>query len=288
MNLYQTITDKIIAELEKGSAPWIKSRRADLSADKNLVSDKPYRGINRMLLCMSAMSNGYQSNVWATYRQWREQGAKVKKGETGTQIVLFKPISGTENKEAGEREAGFCAIRGYTVFNATQTNLHARVFNPQESDFNPIPACEKFLSSTGANITHGGDAAFYLPSQDAIKLPNKSAFNSPSHYYATAFHELTHWTGHKSRCDRQLGNKFGNPDYAFEELIAEIGAAYLCADHQLQGELCHAGHIQSWIKALLNSDKAIFKAASLAQNATDYLHGLQGEMKITAQRLPAQ
>lgn len=282
MNLYQSITDKIIAELEKGNAPWIKPWRADLSADKNLASDKPYRGINRILLGMSAMAHGYQSNIWATYKQWQEQGAQVQKGETGTQIVFFKPISGKENEETGEREAGFCVLRGYTVFNATQTNLPASVFNPPESDFNPITACKQFIANTGATITHGGNAAFYMPSHDAIKLPNKSAFHSPANYYATAFHELTHWTGHKSRCDRELGSKFGNPLYAFEELVAEMGAAYLCADHQLQGELCHAGYIQSWIKALRDSDKAIFKAASLAQKAADYLHGLQSEMKIAA------
>ena len=281
-NLYQSITDSIIAELEKGAAPWVKPWQADNTADRNIVSGKPYRGINRLLLGMSSMAHGFASPVWATYKQWQEQGAQVKAGEKATSIVFFKPIAGAKNEETGESEAGYCVIRGYAVFNATQTNLPVSLFEPPATEFNAVPACEQFIVKTGASISHGGDAAFYMPSQDRIQLPNKSAFDVPASYYATAFHELTHWTSDKARCDRVLGTRFGHPEYAFEELVAEIGAAYLCADHSIQGELRHAGYIANWLKACRADNKAIFKAAALAQKAADYLMALDATKQAIA------
>lgn len=281
MSLYQTITNQIIAELEKGAAPWVKPWQADNTADRNIVSGKPYRGINRLLLGMSSMAHGFASPIWATYKQWSEQGAQVQAGQKGTNIVFFKPIAGKKNDE-GETEAGYCVIRGYTVFNATQTNLPARLFEPPAVEFNAIPGCEQFIANTGATITHGGDAAFYMPSHDLIRMPHKASFDAPCHYYATAFHELTHWTGSSKRLDRNLKGRFGNPEYAFEELVAEIGAAYLCADYRVQGELRHAGYIGNWLKAMREDDKAIFKAAALAQKAADYLNAQQATREQVA------
>ena len=276
MDVYSTVTNSIVAELEKGAAPWIKPWRADGSADRNLVSGKSYNGINRLLLGMSAMAHGYTRPEWATYKQFTEAGAQVNKGEKATHIVFFKPIGGGKNAETGETEAGYCVIRSYAVFNATQTNLPASDTLTVPVDFNPIPACEQFIYGTGANISHGGDAAFFMPSQDRIQLPNKSAFDVPASYYATAFHELTHWTGAKTRLDRNLSaGRFGNPAYAFEELVAEIGAAFLCADMGIQGELRHAGYIGHWLKACREDSKAIFKAAALSQKAADYLKACQ-------------
>lgn len=220
------------------------------------------------------MGNGFQSNEWATYKQWTEKGAQVQKGSKGTHIVFFKPVEGRKNSETGESEAGYCVLRGYVVFNASQTDYkHAAPVVP--ADFDPLPACEQFISKTGAVITHGGDAAFYMPSQDRVQLPNKASFNAPASYYATAFHELTHWTGAKHRLERTFGEKFGNPEYAFEELVAELGAAFLCADHGIQGELRHAGYIGHWLKACREDKKAIFKASALAQKAADFLSGFQ-------------
>jgi len=283
MDLYQQVTDSIIAELEKGAAPWVKPWRADHTADKNLISDKPYRGINRLLLGMSAMANGFSSPVWASYKQWQESGYQVSKGSKGTHIVFFKPIEGKKNAETGEAEPGYCVIRGYTVFNATQTNFADSAPVEPETNFNPIPDCEQLIIKTGAQITHGGDAAFYMPSQDRIQLPNKTAFDSEANYYATAFHELTHWTGSSSRLDRDLSQgRFGNPAYAFEELVAEIGAAFTCADMGIQGELRHAGYIQHWLKACREDSKAIFKAAALAQKAADYLKSLDATQESLA------
>ena len=283
MNLYDDITARIVAELEKGAAPWIKPWKTDGTADHNHVSKKPYRGINRLLLGMSSMAQGFTSCTWATYKQWQEAGAQVSKGSKGTQIVFFKPIQGKENEETGERETGYCVIRGYTVFNATQTNLPVPAPSVTDSAFNPSPACEAFITNTGAIISHGGDAAFYMPSQDRIQLPHKSAFDNESSYYATAFHELTHWTGAKHRLDRILSEgRFGNPAYAFEELVAEMGAAFTCADHGIQGELRHAGYIEHWLKACRSDNKAIFKAASLSQKAADYLKTNSAELAQAA------
>jgi len=283
MNLYDTVTARIIAELEKGAAPWVKPWRVDASADQNYVSKKAYRGINRLLLGMSSMAQGFTSPHWATYKQWQENGAQVQSGQHGTNIVFFKPIAGKENAETGETEAGYCVIRGYTVFNATQTNLPIPATVTPEVQFNPIPACEQFIIRTGAQVTHGGDAAFYMPSMDRIQLPNKPAFDGAQSYYATAFHELTHWTGAKHRLDRNLSaGRFGNPAYAFEELVAEIGSAFLCQDHGIQGELRHAGYIEHWLKACREDSKAIFKAAALSQKAADYLLGLDASQEQIA------
>lgn len=281
MDMYKTVTDSIILELEKGAVPWIKPWKADSSADKNYISQKAYQGINRLLLGMSSMAKGYSNPSWATYKQWTESGVQVKEGEKPSHIVFFKPMKG-KDKTTGEDKA-YCVIRGYSVFNAEQTDIQIVPSEQPDTVFNPMPDCEDRIVKTGAIISHGGDAAFYMPSQDRIQLPNKSAFDAPASYYATTFHELGHWTSHKTRLDRDLSkNRFGNPGYAFEELVAEIGAAYLCADYRIQGELRHAGYIEHWLKACREDNKAIFKAAALAQKATDYIQGLDATVESIA------
>ena len=271
MDLYESVTASIVAELEKGAAPWIKPWKADSSADRNHVSGKAYQGINRLLLGMSGMVQRFESPVWGSYKQWQEAGIQVQKGAKGTHIVFFKPVAGKQNSETGENEGGYCVIKGYCVFNASQTDYKPEV-PAVSAEFDPIPACEQTIVKTGALISHGGDAAFYAPGPDRIQLPHKSAFSEPAAYYATAFHELCHWTGSSGRLDRDLSKgRFGNPAYAFEELVAEIGAAYLCADHAVQGELRHAGYNGNWLKACREDKSAIFRAAALAQKAADYI-----------------
>lgn len=268
MNAYQLITDNIIRQLEAGALPWVKPWHAS-GVDRNAISGRNYNGINRLLLA----SSGYQSPLWATYNQWQSKGVQVLKGQKATQIVLFKKITKESINEAGESEtSAFAMLRTFSVFNAEQTDYKAPLIEAPQ--FNPIEACEATIQNTGAIIGHGGDKAFYAPSLDVIQLPEKTDFNSEAHYYATAFHELSHWTGAAHRLDRNLNaGLFGNPAYAFEELVAEIGAAYLCADHGIGGELRHAGYIQSWLKVLRDDNKAIFKAAAMAQKAADYING---------------
>lgn len=269
--IYAEVTDRIIAELEKGAAPWIKPWRADATADKNVVSQKPYQGINRLILGLSSMANGFSNPAWASYKQWQSLGANVLAGSKGTKIVYFQPVTVKKDKTTGE-ESSYALLKTYTVFNAAQTDIPVVPVDSPITDFDPIPECERRILKTGATISHGGDAAFYSPAHDRIQLPQQSSFVSVENYYATAFHELAHWTGAKHRLDRDLSKgKFGNAAYAFEELVAEMSAAFLCADHGIQGELRHAGYIESWLKALRDDKTAIFKASALAQKAASYI-----------------
>jgi len=272
-SIYQEITESIIAELEKGAAPWIKPWRVDSTADKNIISQKPYQGINRLILGMSSMARGFDVPVWASYKQWESLGANVRKGEKGTKIVFYSPVE-KENAQ-GEKES-YAVLKAYWVFNARQVDgiEIAATSTATESTFVDCALAEDRIVKTGAAITHGGDAAFYAPSVDRIQLPHKASFDNESSYYATAFHELTHWAGAEHRLDRTKGKRFADPAYAFEELVAEMGAAFLCQDYGIQGELRHAGYIQSWLKACRDDSRAIFKAAALAQKAADYINSL--------------
>jgi len=280
--IYSEITQSIIEQLETGAAPWIKPWKADSSADKNLVSQKPYQGINRLLLGMSSMVKGYSVPVWASYKQWEAIGANVKKGEKGTKIVFYSPVS-KENKQTGDLEK-YAVLKTYFVFNAAQVEgIDIVPAETVAAEFTAVELAEQRIIKTGAAISHGGDAAFYMPSADRIQLPNKSAFDSEANYYATAFHELAHWTGSKNRLDRDLDKgRFGNPAYAFEELVAEMSAAFLCSDYGIQGELRHAGYIGHWLKALREDSKAVFKAAALAQKAADYINMLDATAEAIA------
>lgn len=283
--IYKTVTDQIIAELEKGAAPWVKPWHADAAsgADHNIVSGAAYRGVNRLILGMASMGGGYAASQWATYKQWQDRGAQVLKGQKGTAICFYKPVAGTVDAATGELSSGYAVLKAYSVFNIEQTDAErVAVAEPVAVPFDASEVCEGAIIKTGAIIRHGGDAAFYMPSTDAVQLPHKSSFDTAAHYYATAFHELTHWTGAKSRLNRDHSGRFGNPAYAFEELVAEIGAAYLCADHGIAGELRHAGYIQHWLKACRDDETAIFKAAAMAQKAADFIKGAEATAEAEA------
>ena len=274
--VYQEVTDSIIKQLENGAMPWIKPWTTDSTADKNFLSQAPYKGINRLMLGLSSMVNGFNCPVWASFKQWQTVGATVRKGEKGTKIVFYSPVT-KENKQTGDVEA-YNLLKTYYVFNASQVDgVTIQAPSVPDKPFNAIEAAELRIKLTGAIITHGGDSAFYAPSVDKINVPHKASFISEASYYATVFHELTHWTGHELRCNRNLKGKFGNPLYAFEELVAEMGAAFLCQDYRIAGELRHAGYIESWLKVLKEDSKAIFKAAALAQKAADCINGLNVE-----------
>jgi antirestriction protein ArdC len=284
--IYQTVTNAIIAELEKGAAPWVKPWHADASsgADYNIVSGAEYRGINRLILGMAGMAGGYSAGQWASYKQWQDRGVQVLKGQKGTSICFYKAVAGTIDASTGEKTNGYAVLKSYSVFNIDQTDAErVPVAAPVAAPFDVNDQCEAVIAKTGALIRHGGDAAFYMPSTDAVQLPHKSSFDSAAQYYATAFHELTHWTGAKHRLARDHSGRFGNPAYAFEELVAEIGAAYLCADNSIQGELRHAGYIANWLKACREDNTAIFKAAALAQKAADFIKGTAASVQVEAE-----
>ena len=271
--VYQEVTDSIIQQLEQGATPWIKPWKTDSTADKNFLSQKPYQGVNRLILGLSSMVNSFDCPVWASFKQWQSIGANVRKGEKGTKIVFYSPVT-KENKATGDIES-YNLLKAYYVFNASQVD-GVTIQSPVTPDkpFNAIEAAELRIKLTGAVITHGGDSAFYAPSVDKINVPHKASFLTESNYYATVFHELVHWTGAEHREKRAFGKRFGDNAYAFEELVAEMGAAFLCQDYRIQGELRHAGYLQSWLKVLKEDSKAIFKAAALAQKAADYINAL--------------
>lgn len=271
---YQEITDQIVAALEAGTAPWVKPW-ASCGAPRNAITGREYRGINTVLLAMAPFS----SPLWMTFKQAKDVGANVRKGEHGTHVVLFKPfkvkdVNATgENGEAAEKTIPL--LRTFTVFNTSQIdNL------PEKYMVKPKPALDQFSDNEEAerllalaNLKHGSHRACFIPSLDEIHMPNKVEFKSVPDYYSVGLHELTHWTGHKSRLVRDFSGRFGDSAYAFEELIAELGAAFLCAHCEINGQLQHASYIASWIKVLKGDKKAIFTASSAARKASEYLIG---------------
>jgi len=274
ISVYDSVTNNIIAKLEQGIAPWIKPWAVQSAgADRNAISKKEYQGVNRLILGMS----GYSSPIWASFKQWQELGGNVKKGEKGTQIVFYSQVEKKEIKanDPNPENSTYAMLKAYYVFNADQ--IEGVEFEKPAAilpEFNPIPALDDRIAKTGAQISHGGGRAFYRPSTDSITLPEKSAFLSEKHYYATALHELTHWSGAAHRLDRTKGKRFADTAYAFEELVAEMGAAFLCADYGIEGELQHADYIGNWLQCLKNDNKAIFNAAALAQKAATYINEL--------------
>jgi antirestriction protein ArdC len=274
--VYQQVTDKIIAELESGNIPsWVKNWSGGAGSDCNVISKKIYSGINTIILGMS----GFKSPYWGTYKQWVSIGAQVSKGSKGTHIIFYSPVEkGSKITEAGEIKNYSYILKSYTVFNADQVSGFEAPALPVQRVFNDISSIEALTVKSGAKLQFGGDRAYYSPSQDYIAMPHKTQFNSEASYYATLLHELAHWSGHKSRLDRDLSGRFGNEAYAAEELIAELSAAFLCARYSITGELRHSSYIASWLRVLKNDNKAIFKAAALAQKSADYLAGFAGEM----------
>jgi antirestriction protein ArdC len=276
--VYQEITDQIIAEIEKGAMPWVKPWSASSSAERNIVSKAEYNGINRLILGMTTMLRSYSTPYYGSFKQWQDLGASVKKGEKGTKIVFYKPVVKNEtNQKTGENDTYvYSCLKTYYVFNADQVEGYeiAKPADILPRVYNPAPALDDRILKTGANIKHGGASAFFSPTGDFIGMPERHTFNDDASYYATILHELTHWSGAKHRLDRDLSGKFGNSKYAFEELVAELGAAFLCQDYQIQGELRHAGYIQNWLTCLKENNQAIFKAAALAQKAADYINNL--------------
>jgi antirestriction protein ArdC len=275
-DLYQSVTDQIIKSLEAGTAPWLcpwaKSPGQALPA--NLSSGRRYRGINVLLLNMVQMARGYGLNRWLTFNQARSLGGCVRKGETGSQVVFFKLLERDEAaNDAGTRRV-IPLLRAFTVFNAAQVDglPEALTAMPTTGDgWSPVEAAEAILKDSGAVIRHGGNLAFYRPGDDVIQLPAASQFPEPASYYATALHELTHWSGAPTRCNRQMLGRQHIEAYAFEELVAEMGSAFLCSHVGLAGEMQHASYISHWLAALKSDKRLIFTAASLAQKAMDFL-----------------
>ncbi len=277
-DIYQDVTSRIVAALEAGTPPWLKPWAGELERiPTNGASRRPYRGINRVLLTLEAQMRGFGRNTWLTYRQAGELGAQVRGGERGTTVIFYKSIEVPSEVEDQAQARAVPLLRSFTVFNVAQIDqLPERLQQPAAAPegWASIVAPEKLLVDSGAKIEHGGFAAFYSPEEDRIQLPERALFADASSYYATALHELVHWSGHAERLNRQLGRRFGESAYSMEELIAEIGSAFLCAACRLEGKLQHASYIADWIKILKSDKRAVFTAAAAAQRATDFIEGL--------------
>jgi antirestriction protein ArdC len=288
MDIYEKITSQIVLELEKGVRPWLKPWNVDHSTGRITRPLRgngiPYQGINVLMLWSAAMDKGYASSTWMTFKQALELKAHVRKGEQGSLVVyadkIMRAETDTATGEASEIAINF--MKGYTVFNVEQIDglperFHAKA-EPRTESVQRIARAETFLAATGANVRHGGNMAYYNVTSDHVQMPPIEVFRDAESYYATRAHETIHWTRHPSRLERDFGRKrFGDTGYAMEELVAELGSAFLSADLELTPELRndHAAYIGSWIKVLKNDKRAIFSAASYAQRAADFLHGLQ-------------
>jgi antirestriction protein ArdC len=297
-DIYEQVTNRIIEQLKRGVVPWMKpwsdTGRADSIRFSNAI--KPMNGfkktyytgfLNTLLLWMTAEDKGYSSNKWYTFNQVKQLGGSVKAGEKSTVVFFYKSYSvKVENKDTGEEEdEGRRVAKEFWVFNHEQTTLKPDTQEnvaPVVKEENTLDEeIEAWIKATGAVIRHGGNRACYSPLADYIQMPFPAQFKQGKtekscHYYATLFHEMIHWTGNEKRNKRTFSAKRGDRTYALEELIAELGSAFLCAYHGVEGEMQHASYIDNWLSALENDKKFIFAAAANAKVACDFLHSASG------------
>ena len=284
--LYDTVTNRIIAELETGAAPWVKPwKNGPVTSGimpHNGATHRPYNGINVMLLWAKREVKGYTTPNWMTCRQALALGAQVKGGEKATTVVFTKQLRFKDKETDEETKVGM--LKTYVVFNTDQIEGINHIPDARKlvSPEHSIEAVETFITSTGADIRMGGNKTCYVPSHDFVAMPEKHQFKSLEHYYATALHELVHFTGHPSRLNRDLKNRFSTKAYAAEELIAELGAAFLCAHLGIEGHLRHADYIATWLELLREDRRAIFTAASKASIASDFLRAYSEKAEVAA------
>lgn len=300
-DIYQRVTDRIVAAIEAGLAegkagmPWHRKSHGGTATGlpMNAASKTSYRGVNVPVLWATADAAGYGTGLWATYKQWGEMGGQVRKGEQGTPVVYWKITKPSERgntdgeDEAGGGKRGSFFVRYYNVFNLAQVD--GATLPPDTAP--ELPECERIAHAEafvaalpGLDLRHGGGMAFYMPSQDRVQMPPFADFKNAEGSYSVLYHELTHWVGGKSRLDRDLTGRFGSASYAAEELVAELGAAFLCASQALSSEPRpdHAKYVQSWLHALKNDKRAIFTAAAKAQQAADWLIAAAGKTEQIA------
>ncbi len=287
-DVYARVTAKIVADLEQGVRPWMKPWSADHAAGKITRPLRhngiPYKGINVIMLWSASMTKGYACPLWLTFKQALELGGHVRKGESGELVVYADSITRTETDDKGEEvEHEIPFMKGYHVFNAEQceelpAHYYAKAEAPALTPAARIERADRFFAATGADIRHGGTRAYYAEGPDYVQMPPFETFRDAESHAATLAHEITHWTKNNKRLARDFGRvRHGDEGYAKEELVAELGSAFLCADLEITPEVRedHASYIAFWLEALKNDKRLIFSAAAHAQRAADYLHGLQ-------------
>ncbi len=286
-DVYTRVTSHIVGELERGVRPWLKPWNAENAAGRITRplrhNAQPYNGVNVLMLWASAEIAGYSCPFWITFQQAKELGGHVKKGEHGSPVVYASTFRKKEQAEdVSETEAEIPFLKEYTVFNAEQCEglpeHYYRLAEQPKEKIERIERADSFFRSTQADIRTGGNRAFYSNEGNYVQMPPLETFRDAESHAATLAHEMTHWTRHATRLNREFGRKrWGDEGYAMEELVAELGSAFLCADLSITPEVRedHAAYIADWLKVLKDDKRAIFSAASHASKATEYLHGLQ-------------
>ncbi len=289
-NIYDEITGKIIAELEVGRVPWVQpwgaaAAKAPLAMPRNAATGRHYSGINVLILWGAVIQYGFSGQGWLTFRQALALGGNVRKGEHGTTVVYADRFVPDDEKcrarETGEEAAAIAFLKRFTVFNTAQCeNLpeDVAVVTPPPPSGLIEPRVEALIRATGIDFRIGGDRAYYVPAQDYVQVPPSQAYFEPLNWHRTALHELGHATGHPSRLGRDFSGSFGSKKYAFEELIAEMNAAFCCASLGIAPTVRHADYIGSWLEVLREDNRAIVRAASQASKAADYLLGFSPDL----------
>jgi len=285
--LYSEVTDRIVAQIEEGTLPWVRpwdDGRAALGLPRNAGTGRRYSGINVLILWHRLFEQGYGSQRWLTYRQAQALGGNVRKGEQGTTVCYADRFTPKDRDDAptgpdGEpRQIAF--LKRFTVFNIDQCDGLEDMASSPVTTWNKaliIPRANALIGATGADIRVGGGEAYYAPQVDFIRVPRPEHFHEPVNWFRTALHELGHWTGHPSRLDRLPNTGFGSPAYAREELVAEMASAFLCAELGIVPTVRHADYLSAWLSVLREDSKAIFRAASQASKAADYLLAFEGD-----------
>jgi antirestriction protein ArdC len=282
LSVYEAVTAQIVAAIEAGAGictmPW-HGGIVPMTMPVNAATEMPYRGVNIVGLWAQAATRRYITGYWASYQQWRKLGARVRGGERGSLIIFYKELERAEHRETGDDEGPRFVIRSSHVFNAEQVDGWELPHPKRLSQVETNAQVEAVVRATKADIRHGSAIACYRRKLDYIDMPAPEQFvgtptSSPTEaYYAVLLHELVHWSGAPHRIDRTFGKRFGDADYAFEELVAELGAAFLCSAFGIVNEPRpdHAAYIANWLTILGRDNRAVFKAASLAQEAVEFL-----------------
>jgi antirestriction protein ArdC len=284
MSAYQQITEKIAESIQKGvdgtrfKMPWHNAGGRPV----NVATQRAYRGINTLSLWSAGQQRGFTSSLWGTMRQWNAAGGRVRRGERASLVVFWKDLPNSEAPQDGEDETDKrFVVKTTHTFNANQIE---GIEQPETGRIAEPCAAEKLIAAAGIDVQFGGHRAFYHTVLDYVAMPRPSDFFTVEDFQSTLLHEAAHWTGHGKRLGREFGKRFGDKAYAFEELVAELSAAFLCADLGVSNEPRedHAQYVASWLTVLQSDPRAVFTAAAQATKATEFLLAFQQTEEISA------
>jgi antirestriction protein ArdC len=299
-SLYDDITNKIIGELDAGRVPWVQpwgtaAAKAPLTMPRNAATGRQYSGINVLILWGSVIEHGFPGQSWLTFRQALTLGGNVRKSEHGTTVVYADRFVPDDEKkrarETGEEAQAIPFLKRFTVFNAAQCEglpEDVAIIAPPPLPGLIEPRVDALIKATSIDFRIGGNRAFYVPAHDYVQVPPPQAYFEPINWHRTALHELGHATGHPTRLNRDFSGSFGTKKYAFEELVAEMNAAFCCASLGIAPTVRHADYIGSWLEVLREDNRAIVRAASQASKAADWLPAVLDATESRSERGPCR